>query len=171
MKKKFLAVLLAVSMLAGTGLAVPGNLTVQAEENETVERKAEENGAVDAVGDEEDDDDNEENEKYGYDYIVLNDGTVEIRHCYKKGITEVTIPSEIEGRKVTSIGESAFAYCKKIQKVEIPDTVTNIGASAFKGCECLTDLVIPNSVTSVGNSAFTFTAWLENRGNEKYDYI
>ena len=66
MKKKFLAVLLAVSMLA-----VPGNLTVQAAENETVESKTEENETVDAVGD-------DLSYLYLFSYQMQEDGTLEI---------------------------------------------------------------------------------------------
>ena len=41
--------------------------------------------------------------------------------------TEVIIPSEIDGKPVTSIGESAFQYCTKLTGITIPDSVTSIG--------------------------------------------
>ena len=54
---------------------------------------------------------------------------------------------------VTSIGEHAFAVCKNLTDVTIPDSVTSIGTGAFNYTG-LTSVTIPNSVTSIGNSAF-----------------
>ena len=55
---------------------------------------------------------------------------------------------------VTSIGESAFAYCNALTSVTIPDSVTSIGLCAFQACDALTDVTIPDSVTSIGTCAF-----------------
>ena len=146
MKKKFLAVLLAVSMLAGTGLAVPGNLTVQAEENETVDADE---------GDNENDWDDIVESTYGdYRYRVLVDGTVKITYYADKESTEITIPSEINGKKVTYIGYDVFKDCKNLTSITIPDTVTTIGSFAFLRCESLTNIIIPNSVTFIDFNAF-----------------
>lgn len=43
-----------------------------------------------------------------YKYIILDDDTVEITG-YTGSDTELIIPSEIDGKAVTSIGEAAFA--------------------------------------------------------------
>ena len=64
-------------------------------------------------------------------------------------ITSIVIPDS-----VTSIGEGAFQFCSNLTSVEIPDSVTTIGIWAFEGCSSLTSVVIPNSVTSIGNRAF-----------------
>ena len=69
--------------------------------------------------------------------------------AYCSGLTSVTIPNS-----VTSIGESAFAYCSGLTSVTIPNSVTTIGDSAFSGCSGLTSVTIPNSVTSIGGGAF-----------------
>ncbi len=74
--------------------------------------------------------------------------------------SEVVIPSEINGVKVTNIGDGAFSSssnlsnCNNITKVTIPDSVISIGDYAFSGCEKLEDVVIPDSVTSIGDYAF-----------------
>ena len=72
---------------------------------------------------------------------------------------DVTIPStaSISGTEfnVTSIGESAFYYCKSLTNIEIPNSVTSIGYMAFNFCSSLTSIEIPNSVTSIGNRAFS----------------
>ena len=68
---------------------------------------------------------------------------------------DVTIPSTIWGKPVTSIGSSAFIGCSGITSVTIPDSVTRIGSSAFSGCSGLTSVTVPDSVTSIGSSAFS----------------
>ena len=63
---------------------------------------------------------------------------------------------------VTSIGNQAFPFCKKLASVTIPDSVTSIENYAFYECSSLTDIVIPNSVTSIGNSVFERCSNLSN---------
>ena len=55
---------------------------------------------------------------------------------------------------VTSIGDSAFAWCKGLTSIIIPDSVTSIGDNAFARCEKLTSITIPDSVVSIGAGAF-----------------
>ena len=69
--------------------------------------------------------------------------------AYCSGLTSVTIPNS-----VTSIGESAFAYCSGLTSVTIGNSVTTIGRGAFAGCSGLTSVTIGNSVTSIGEWAF-----------------
>ncbi len=59
---------------------------------------------------------------------------------------------------VTSIGVSAFSYCKGLTSITIPSSVTSIGKYAFFQCKALTSVTIPSSVTSIDNSAF-FDCW------------
>lgn len=56
-------------------------------------------------------------------------------------------------KTVTAIGR-AFANCKELIDITIPNSVTIIEDSAFKFCSSLTSISIPNSVTSIGNEAF-----------------
>ncbi len=72
---------------------------------------------------------------------------------------EIIIPRIINGKAVTSIGESAFIGCQKIgcQKftsITIPNNITNIGDYAFCECEYMNSIIIPNSVKRIGNGAF-----------------
>ena len=67
--------------------------------------------------------------------------------------TDVVIPAEIDGKPVTSIGDSAF-YNKSLTGLVIPGSVTSIGDNAFYVNE-LTSVVIPGSVKTIGDGAFT----------------
>lgn len=92
--------------------------------------------------------------------ITSNNPTYDSReNC--NAIIETTTNTLILGCKntiipnsVTSIGNSAFAYCSGLTNVIIPNTVTTIGDSTFYSCSGLTAITIPNSVTYIGNSAF-----------------
>lgn len=86
------------------------------------------------------------------------------------------IPSNILGRTVTVIGNSAFESCGNLTgitipasvvriedfaficcgltNVVIPDSVTNLGRIAFGGCGALAGVVIGSGVTHIGSSAF-----------------
>ena len=67
----------------------------------------------------------------------------------QRTLTSITIPSG-----VTSIVDSAFAYCTALTNVTIPNSVTSIGGNAFRYCSNLTSVTIPNSVTSIKDYTF-----------------
>ena len=83
---------------------------------------------------------------------VYDKGTIIITGYNIEGGLDVVIPSEIDGKKVTAIGASAFES-KGITSVIIPNTITSIGERAFRYNK-LTSVIIPSSVTSIGYSAF-----------------
>ena len=82
----------------------------------------------------------------------------------------ITVPTELNRRKVTGLGESSFSgiyssdhpknynlrsFCNQIQSVTIPESVTSIGKSAFEDCSKLDSLTIKGVATSmIGASAF-----------------
>ena len=70
-------------------------------------------------------------------YEVNEDGGVTIIR-YTGSDTEVVIPSTINGKKVTSLGNYAFSYCTSLTSVTIANGVTSIGTAAFYGCENVT---------------------------------
>ncbi|MCI7803681.1 MAG: leucine-rich repeat domain-containing protein, partial [Oscillospiraceae bacterium] len=99
-----------------------------------------------------------------------SDGTydyVEITDCDSSAVS-VEIPAEIDGLPVTSIRYEAFADCKNLTSVTIPDSVTSIRYRAFSGCKYLESITIPDSVTSIGYDAFSGTALLANQTGVKY---
>ena len=89
-----------------------------------------------------------------YTYVVSSDNKVTITDCKESASGAITIPSEIDGKPVTSIGNGAFWGCTGLTSITIPNSVTSIGGEAFRGCTGLTSITIPNSVTSIGDYAF-----------------
>lgn len=69
-------------------------------------------------------------------------------------VTSAWIPDEIDGVAVTAIESSAFAGCQELWSVQIPSSVTLIGDGAFTYCSRLFSVWIPNSVTRIGCWAF-----------------
>lgn len=88
-----------------------------------------------------------------YEYSVLTDGTAEITG-YTGKASDLSIPNTLNGKKVTSIGRSAFENCNELTGIKFPNTVTSILANAFSNCTGLTELTISGSVKKIGNSAF-----------------
>ena len=59
--------------------------------------------------------------------------------------------TSVSDENATSVRDSCFSYCKKIQEVYLPN-VTSIGTSSFRGCEMLSKINIQN-VETLGNYA------------------
>ena len=91
------------------------------------------------------------------DGVLFNKSKTElIAYPAGKG-TIYSIPSG-----TTSIGYSAFNYCKGLTDVTIPDSVTSIGWVAFDYCSSLTSVNIPDSVTSIDSGAFRHCTGLKS---------
>jgi len=79
----------------------------------------------------------------------------------------VTIPSEVEGLKVTEIGGEAFRNCTGITTVNIPNTVTRLGGYAFYGCTSLTTITGISSLEDIDEKysnarVFYNTPWYDS---------
>jgi hypothetical protein len=88
-----------------------------------------------------------------FEYEV-SDGAVTITK-YIGDKAAVNIPADIDGAKVTVIGEGAFYENRVVTSVVIPDSVISIINSAFTYCSNLTSVTIGNGVTSIGSGAFS----------------
>lgn len=87
----------------------------------------------------------------------VSDGSVTILGASPvKG--EMTIPGQIDGLPVRSIGESAFYSCIDITKIHIPDGLQKIGHRAFCSCRNLEEIEFPGSLKEIGADAF-FTCY------------
>ena len=122
----------------------------------------------------------------------FGDGTCWI-NCFNKlkevdDVGELIIPETIDGLTVTGIRKNAFDGCTELTRIVLPDTVTvieqcafrgctnleefvmsdnitSIGWSAFANCEKLSDITIPEKVTLIGNGAFYNTAYYNDESN------
>ncbi len=95
-----------------------------------------------------------------FGYKVNPDGTATITAYYGQ-VTELVIPSTIDGYKVTAFGNFAFWDCGSLERITIPSSVTSIGYSAFFACSSLESITIPDGVEYIGNSAFEYCSSLE----------
>ena len=128
--RKILSVMLCAALIGGTAIGLPAVV-----QDSSVTASAAEYG--------------------DYFYDVNDDDTIRITG-YSGSDTAISIPSEIEGKKVTSIGDDAFCDCSSLTSINIPDSVTDIGDEAFFGCSSLKSVTIPDSVTSIGEYALGY---------------
>ena len=99
---------------------------------------------------------------------------------FERNIALVELTME-EG--ITSIGISAFAGCKALQKVTIPASVQTIGDLAFSWCTALKEVVfLGNAPDNIGNTIFdkktvtiyydpATSGWDTTKMKEKYTLI
>ena len=83
-------------------------------------------------------------------YRDLTDDTIEITSCSVKG--KVEIPSAIDGKKVTSIGE--YAFKDGVTSVSIPESVVTIQNYAFNNCYSLEIINFSEGLKYIGKEAF-----------------
>ena len=102
--------------------------------------------------------DNESNVSGDFEYSVCPDtaseeyrGTIEITR-YLGTDYEVVIPAEIDGKKVTLIGDYLFYKNENLKSVKLPDTIISIGTEAFSLCKSLETVNIPSGVKEIGGA-------------------
>ena len=77
------------------------------------------------------------------EYTLSDDGTAySVSGIGSITETDISIPSEYNGRPVTSIDDTAFYNRRSLTSVTIPNSVTSIGKSAFYGCTSLNSVRI-----------------------------
>ncbi|MBO4338002.1 MAG: leucine-rich repeat protein, partial [Lachnospiraceae bacterium] len=65
------------------------------------------------------------------------------------------IPAEIDGVKVTAIGNGVGRSNQNVRFIMIPEGITSIGDNVFSSCHCLESLSLPSSLKSVGLASFS----------------
>lgn len=81
------------------------------------------------------------------------------------GVKRIKIPESVtiygQQHDVTRIGACAFANCRALEKIELPETLEEIGEHAFFGCESLTKVHLGRHVWFVAENAFGMCQKLE----------
>lgn len=67
----------------------------------------------------------------------------------QSNLTEIRIPSSVE-----TIGDRAFAACVSLRSVRIEEGLSSLGKNAFQYCYALTDVSLPSTLTSIDSYAF-----------------
>ncbi len=71
----------------------------------------------------------------------------------------VAIPSTVEGKSVTAIGDDAFDGNTSLTSVTIASGIIGIGNAAFADCLNLDSVTIPDTVATIGEAAFVSCAF------------
>jgi len=64
------------------------------------------------------------------------------------------VTSVVVAEGITTIGNHAFADCRKLTSVSLPNSLTAIGTGAFSACSALPTVSIPGSVLTIEKQAF-----------------
>ena len=94
-------------------------------------------------------------------YPVSGGEIVETGAIDKSTSGELAIPSSLEGFPVRVIGPWAFAYCRNLTKVKIPDSVVTIEDCAFASCSGMESVEFGAHVATVGGGAFLYCTALK----------
>ncbi len=83
---------------------------------------------------------------------IVKEGTISISAGAFQGsnyLTELIIPDSVK-----TIGYSAFADCKSLESIDLPERLLRVESGTFYGCNSLTSVIIPDSVNTIMSSAF-----------------
>lgn len=95
------------------------------------------------------------NQKQSFEFVENSNGTLKIKK-YLGNDTDVKIPSEYNGKKVTIIGEDSFKWAK-IKSIVIPSSVKEIDSQAFENCSNLSKITLNEGLEIIGWDAFSKT--------------
>lgn len=90
--------------------------------------------------------------------------------AYSGTASTVTVPAQIDGYSVYSIGDAAFKDNETVNAVTVSNGVKSVGASAFENCTALSNITLPESIIHIGEKAIYNTAFYNNRNNWKEKY-
>jgi len=88
-----------------------------------------------------------------YEYKIIDNAYAQITD-YAGDEADVVVPGELGGYPVKSIGGWAFAFCRGIKTIDLPEGIETIGRYAFNECSALQAISIPDSVEVIHEYAF-----------------
>ena len=86
-------------------------------------------------------------------YVSEGDATIT---GYRGPGNSVTVPSQIDGYFVKTIGREVFKNNLNITNVTFESGIISIGDDLFYGCANLTTAYMPNSIVNIGGGVFAF---------------
>lgn len=107
--------------------------------------------------------------------FIIRDDYALVSRCRSDVTGTAEIPSTVEGKPVTAIGENAFSECSlneiiipegvvyigrrafsysNVEIVHLPNSLDEIGEDAFYSCNQLTQITLPDGLEYIGESAF-----------------
>lgn len=81
-------------------------------------------------------------DKTAFDFEERN-GEITVTGLSDETLTEVIIPSKIDGKPVTAVSDYAFSNHKNLRILYVPASVKSIGYGFLNGCSALSSLVLP----------------------------
>ncbi len=87
------------------------------------------------------------------DFAVVESGNSVTIMGYSGTKTNVEVPSQIDGKTVTAIGENAF-FNSSITSIKLPSSIRSIGKNAFHSCTSLQSISLPAAITVIDSNAF-----------------
>ena len=97
--------------------------------------------------------------------LIIPSGVTSIGECafgYNRKLKRVALPATLK-----HIGNSVFEGCVSLESISLPTSLESIPENTFSGCSSLTRVDIPSTITSIGNNAFGSCFQL----NDVYTYI
>lgn len=115
--------------------------------------------------------------------FIIRDDYALVSRCRSDVTGTTEIPSTVEGKPVTAIGENAFSECSlneiiipegvvyigrrafsysNVEIVHLPNSLDEIGEDAFYSCNQLTQITLPDGLEYIGESAFCNCRKLES---------
>lgn len=115
--------------------------------------------------------------------FIIRDDYALVSRCRRDVAGTAEIPSTVEGKPVTAIGENAFSECSlneiiipegvvyigrsafsysNVEIVHLPNSLDEIGEDTFYSCNQLTQITLPDGLEYIGEGAFCNCRKLES---------
>ena len=93
-------------------------------------------------------------DELAFSYVLNETGGITLT-AYTGSEADPVIPTEIDGKPVTEIGDGCFQGLLGIKKVHVPEGIVRIGEYAFECCALLEKIYFPETLASIGDGAFS----------------
>lgn len=90
--------------------------------------------------------------------VIIPEGVMGIKGkaFFGCSIESITFPATIQ-----RIGNKAFANCKHLKRIELPEGLLYLGKKAFDHCKALSSVIVPSSLEELQNGVFAYCTALK----------